>query len=85
MRRKHGWFQIRDKMNPQFELAEKQRYECLKGAYKIIDQFLMPSGTPSLLNKHDEVKNYLLKMYEPDKDNFYMKLDKDNQANNFSI
>lgn len=50
-------------MNPELELAKKQRFEALKNMFLIIDEYATPSLSPAEYAKYEEVKDALLGTY----------------------
>lgn len=47
------------------KLANKQRFHSLKNSIKTMEQFIIPSCSPDMVENFDELKDYLLKMYKP--------------------
>lgn len=46
------------------ERATIQRYISLENAFGTVDAFAIPSANPDILEKYEEVKKYLLEMYQ---------------------
>ncbi len=44
--------------------SNTQRLICLENAFKTVDAFIIPSASPDILEKYEEVKQYLTEMYQ---------------------
>jgi hypothetical protein len=53
------------KVDPALQLAEMQRFEALKNAFKTIHAFADCSCSPHQMDEFEIVERYLIKMYKP--------------------
>jgi hypothetical protein len=43
--------------------SDIQRFIALENSFKTIDAFIIPSASPDILDKYEDIKEYLLKIY----------------------